>query len=271
MIGVSYKLKYGFIGLGNMATAIIKGMVQSKRFNASYILGFNRSSHKTEKLVDAYQISGCSTLEEVMKADVIILAVQPQTFDELLPKVNEYLSPNQVVISIAAGKSIDYLETNLPKATSIIRVMPNINAIVGASTTCFSASENATNADKEMVTNLFNTIGSMIELPEEQFTVFSAIAGASPAFSYMYIDSLARAAVRAGMDKKRALEIASSAVFGSAKMIMESSEHPWELVDQVCSPGGTTIEGVTSLQNDQFESTIFDAVNAVIEKDHTLS
>ena len=264
-------MKYGFIGLGNMATAIIKGMIQSQQFNANDILGFNRSQNKTEKLVNDYQITGCSTLQEVMTADVIILGVQPQTFPDLLPKVNELLSEKQVVISIAAGKSIEYLESVLPKATSIIRVMPNINAIVGASTTCYTASSNATEEDKKMVQTLFETIGSMIELPEEQFTVFSAIAGASPAFSYLYIDSLARAGVRAGMDKKRALEIASSAVFGSAKMVIESNEHPWELVDQVCSPGGTTIEGVTSLQNDHFASTIYDAVNAVIEKDHKLS
>ncbi|WP_146548519.1 pyrroline-5-carboxylate reductase [Rummeliibacillus suwonensis] len=264
-------MKYGFIGLGNMATAIIKGMVQNNHFTAADILGFNRSFDKTKNLVDTYQITGCTTLEEVMKADVIILAVQPQSFAELLPKVNEHLFPNQTVISIAAGKSINYLEANLSKATTIIRVMPNINAIVGASTTCFSASKNATNEAKEMVITLFQTIGSIVELPEEQFTIFSAIAGASPAFSYMYIDTLARAAVRAGMDKKQALQIASSAVLGSAKMVMESHEHPWELVDQVCSPGGTTIEGVTSLQNDQFESTIFDAVNAVIKKDHSLA
>lgn len=254
-----------------MATAIIKGMIQSNQFHANDILGYNRSSTKTEKLVADYQITGCTTLEEVMKADVIILAVQPQSFPSLLPKINKLLSDGQVVISIAAGKSIDYLETVLPKATSIIRVMPNINAIVGASTTCFTASSSATEADKKMVIALFETIGSMIELPEKQFTVFSAIAGASPAFSYLYIDSLARAGVRAGMDKKQALEIASSAVFGSAKMVIESHEHPWELVDQVCSPGGTTIEGVTSLQNDHFASTIYDAVNAVIEKDHKLS
>ncbi len=254
-----------------MATAIIKGMVKSEHFPADDILGYNRSSSKTEQLVQVYQITGCHTLQDVMEADVIILAVQPQTFPELLPQVNELLKDNQVVISIAAGKSIANIETLLPNATSIIRVMPNINAIVGASTTCFSASSKATAQDKEMVTTLFETIGSMIELPEEQFTIFSAIAGASPAFSYLYIDTLARAGVRAGMDKKQALEIASSAVFGSAKMIIESNEHPWELVDQVCSPGGTTIEGVTSLQNDHFESTIFDAVNAVIEKDRTLA
>ena len=264
-------MKYGFIGLGNMTTAIIKGMIQSNQFQANDIYGYNRSSNKTEKLVNDYQITGCTTLEEVMKADVIILGVQPQSFPSLLPKINELLTDGQVVISIAAGKSIEYLESALPRATSIIRVMPNINAIVGASTTCFTASLAATEADKKMVTALFETIGSMIELPEEQFTVFSAIAGASPAFSYLYIDSLARAGVRAGMDKKQALEIASSAVFGSAKMVIESNEHPWELVDQVCSPGGTTIEGVTSLQNDHFASTIYDAVNAVIEKDHKLS
>ena len=109
-----------------------------------------------------------------------------------------------------------------------------------------------------------------MNISENLFSVYSAIGGCSPAFSYMFIDSLARAAVKNGMPKSVALEVAAGAVLGSAKMILESQEHPWQLVDQVCSPGGTTIEGVTSLQNDGFESAVMDAVQAAIDKDKRL-
>ncbi|WP_234447595.1 pyrroline-5-carboxylate reductase [Viridibacillus soli] len=203
--------------------------------------------------------------------DVIILAVQPQMLAEVLLEVKIYIHEKHLIISVAVGKSIDYLQQNLQSDTPIIRVMPNINAIVAASTTCFSISPTVKEQHKTIVATLFETIGSIIELPENLFTIFSAIGGASPAFTYLYIDSLARAAVREGIDKKMALEIAASSVLSSAKMILESNEHPWELVDQVCSPGGTTIQGVTSLQNDHFASTIYDAVSAVIAQNGTLS
>lgn len=265
-------MKYGFIGLGSMASAIIKGMYNSNQFSSTSIHGYNRSVAKTNHLADNYGLIQSYSVKEIMsRADVIVLAVHPQSLPEILPDVQKYIQKNHLIISVAAGKSIDFLQQNIQENAPIIRVMPNINAIVGASTTCYSISSTVNEQHKEIVASLFGTIGSIIELPENLFTIFSAIGGASPAFTYLYIDSLARAAVREGMDKKMALEIAASSVLGSAKMILESNEHPWELVDQVCSPGGTTIQGVTSLQNDHFASTIYDAVTAVIKKDETLS
>lgn len=265
-------MKYGFIGLGSMASAIIKGMYNSKQFSATDIYGYNRTVAKTNHLADNYGLIASDSIKGIMtNADVIVLSVQPQVLPEVLLEVQKYIKENHLIISVAAGKSIDYIQQNIQADTPIIRVMPNINAIVGASTTCYSISSTVNEQHKEIVESLFGTIGSIIELPENLFTIFSAIGGASPAFTYLYIDSLARAAVREGMDKKMALEIAASSVLGSAKMILESDEHPWELVDQVCSPGGTTIQGVTSLQNDHFASTIYDAVTAVIKKDSTLS
>ena len=114
---------------------------------------------------------------------------------------------------------------------------------------------------------MFSTIGSVIEISEEQFSIFSVIGGASVAFVYLYIDALSRAALKAGMPKKQALEITAQTVLGSAKMVLESGEHPWVLIDQVCSPGGTTIEGICSLEQNGFESTIVNAFDAVLQKD----
>ena len=110
-------------------------------------------------------------------------------------------------------------------------------------------------------------MGSITEIPEGQFSIFGVIAGSSPAFAYLYIDSLARAAVKAGMPKDKALQIAAQTVFGSAKMVMESEEHPWKLVDMVCSPGGTTIEGICSLEENGFETAVHKAFDAVLAKD----
>lgn len=264
-------MNYGFIGLGNMATAIIKGMILSDSFEAASIYGINRSFEKTEALVKEYNINACTTIEELMeKSDVVVLAVKPQVLPSILPDVRQYLRQGQIIISIAAGKTLKYLQDHLNEETTIFRVMPNMNAVIGASTSCFSTNPSTSIAHKQIVEEMFATVGSIVELPENLFSIFTTIGCASPAFTYLYIDSLARAAVREGMPKQMALEIAASSVLGSAKMVLESSDHPWSLIDQVCSPGGTTIQGVTSLQINHFESTIYDAVAAVTNKDKSL-
>ncbi len=264
-------MNYGFIGLGNMATAIIKGMATSQKFDTKNIYGMNRSYEKTDTLVQQYGIQGCTTIEDLMKAsDVVVLAVKPQVLPSILPTVRACLRKEQIVISVAAGKTLAYLQENLNQHPSIFRVMPNINAVVGASTSCYSTPATTSKAHKQLVEEMFETIGTIIELPENLFSIFTTIGCASPAFTYLYIDSLARAAVREGMPKEMALEIAASSVLGSAKMILASNEHPMALVDQVCSPGGTTIQGITSLQANRFEGVIHDAVTAVTQKDHSL-
>ncbi len=264
-------MNYGFIGLGNMATAIIKGMATSKKFDTNHIYGMNRSYEKTDELVQQYGIQGCATIEDLMKkVDIVVLAVKPQVLPSILPTIKTFLRKDQIIISVAAGKTLSYLQEQLHEHSSIFRVMPNINAVIGASTSCYSTSVSASNAHKQLVEEMFETIGTIVELPENLFSIFTTIGCASPAFTYLYIDSLARAAVREGMPKEMALKIAASSVLGSAKMVLESNEHPMALVDQVCSPGGTTIQGITSLQANRFEGVIHDAVTAVTKKDHSL-
>lgn len=262
-------MKYGWIGLGSMTTAILKGMLQTQKYDHTSQYGFNRTYEKAVKLQQNLGIVACEDLSELLDCDVIVIGVQPQHMDDLLPKLRGQLNAQQVVVSIAAGKSLNTLQQALHH-NQIIRIMPNINAIAGISTSGMVCSAEVTIEQKQVVKDMFNVVGKVFEIAEEQFDLFSAIAGASPAFTYLYIDSLARAAVMEGMDKKTALDIASHAVLGSAQMIQTVDEHPWELVDQVCSPGGTTIQGVTSLQNNHFASTIYEAVKAVIERDRVL-
>ena len=263
-------MNYGFIGLGNMSSAIIKGMYSNKAFDAHTIYGINRSYEKTATLAQNYNLTPANTIADLMSiCDVIVLGVKPQNLLDILPEVSANLRPAHIIVSIAAGKTLQFFAEHLNNHPVIFRVMPNINAIVGASTSCFST--NNTDIEKTtIVREMFATIGSIEQLPEELFSIFTTIGCASPAFTYLYIDSLARAAVRDGMSKDMALKIAASSVLGSAKMVLESEEHPWALIDQVCSPGGTTIQGITSLQVNHFESTIYEAVAAVTNKDLAL-
>ena len=252
-----------------MASAIIKGMVKHG-FTAANIYGANRSQTKLELLQKELGMTPSTSIEQLMaEVDVVVLSVKPQMFEEVLPTLKQHLKEGQIVISIAAGKSLDYLHDALGNETAIFRVMPNINATIGASTSCYSTRV-GTYEMKQIVETMFKTVGSIVELPEQYYSIFTAVACSSPAFTYMYVDALARAAVQAGMPKQLALEIAASSVMGSAQMVGESGTHPWTLVDQVCSPGGTTIEGVTSLQALGFEHAVHAAVKAVIDKDQRL-
>ena len=266
-------MKYGFIGAGNMAGAIIKGMtVGTGSFNGSDIYVYDLHRPAAEKLAQICSINVCRSTEEVIEAsDVLILAVKPNVLSDAAAPVRDIiLKKSPLVISIAAGKSLEFLENMLSPELPIIRVMPNINAKAGCATSAFCATASATDEHKETVKALFSTVGSITELPEKLFGIHGVIGGAAPAFAYLYIDALARAAVKAGMPKKQALELTAQTVLGSAKMVLESDEHPWELIDQVCSPGGTTIEGVCALEANGFEAALCRAFDAVYDKDKRL-
>lgn len=264
------KMNFGFIGAGNMVSAIVKGMtIGTKSYEGSCIYITSKSGTSAQELAKITSANYCKNAQEVISfSDVLILGVKPHVLSEILPQLKKEIDEKKpLIISIAAGKTLEYLASFLQPETPIIRVMPNINAKIGASTT--GICKNAFVTEKQLTTakNIFSTIGSITEISEEQFSIFSVLGGASVAFAYLYIDALSRAALKAGMPKKQALEITSQTVLGSAKMILEGKEQPWSLIDQVCSPGGTTIEGICALEENGFESTLVKAFDAVLNKD----
>ena len=262
----------GFIGTGNMATAIIKGVVNSGILKGEDIAVYDIASDKAKALAEEYGVKVFESENDIAKnCDKVVLSVKPNVFPSLLGKIDADLKENDpLIISIAAGKTIEFISGCLSYDGKIVRVMPNINAKVGAAVSAYCGKENVSESDLSFVKSLCESFGIAVNITENLFSTYSAIGGCSPAFAYMFIDALARGAVKNGMPKNVALEVAAGAVLGSAKMILESDEHPWQLVDQVCSPGGTTIEGVTSLQNDSFESSVMNAVQAAIDKDKRL-
>lgn len=260
-------MTYGFIGLGNMASAIIRGMYNNGFFTEHTLCGHNRSTDKTEILIDEAGLIPCDTNTEVVtKSDVIILAVKPQFMEGVLSEIAPFVSPDKLFITIAAGKTLSWYEPYL-KDCPLIRAMPNINAVVGMSATAITANESVSDAQIAIAQEMFSAIGAVYPISENMFSAFSAICGSSVAFTFMYMDALASAGVKAGFPKKQALEFAMQSVAGCAVMLSSSGSSPAALVDMICSPGGTTIEGVHKIRELGFENAVYKGIDAIIEKD----
>lgn len=262
----------GFIGGGNMAGAIIRGLLAASLYRPDEIFVTDITPERSRDCAGRLGVASADTAQELIeRSDTVVLSVKPVVFSTLLPEIAAVVrARNPLMISIAAGKTLGFIEETLGFPPALVRVMPNINAKVGASMSAFCGNENVTQEQKVLVSRLFSAIGQVRELDERFFSLFGVIAGSAPAFAYLFIDSLARAAVKNGMNKQTALEIVAQTVLGSAKLILESGEHPWALIDQVCSPGGTTIEGIAALQETGFETAVRQAVDAAVEKDGKL-
>lgn len=262
----------GFIGCGNMASAIIKGLISGNEKIYDNINVYDIYSPAAEKAKKDFGVIALDSECEIAdNADIVVLAVKPNIIASVLEKINDIVAKrNPLIISIAAGKTIEFLSGCLTAEARIVRVMPNINAKVGEAISAYCFNDRVTELDKKRVESLLGCIGKVMSLDESSFSLFGVLGGCAPAYAYMFIDALARAGVKNGMKKEDALKIAAQTVYGSAKMILESDEHPWKLIDNVCSPGGTTIEGVTSLQADGFESAVCNAVDKALDKDKRL-
>lgn len=265
-------MSIGFIGCGNMASAIICGIINNKAVKAEKVNVFDVYAPATDSIKAKYNINVFGNEEEIVKnSDTVVLAVKPNILSSVLKKIDGALgNKDTLLISIAAGKSTEFIADELTHDNRIIRVMPNINAKVSEAICAYTANAKATDEDKKLTEKIFSAVGKIIYLEENYFPLFGVLGGCTPALVYMFIDELARAGVKNGMKKDVALKISAQAVLGSAKMILQSDEHPYELIDKVCSPGGTTIEAVTSLQESGFNSAIHKAVDKAVEKDSKL-
>lgn len=266
-------MKLGFIGTGNLASAILRGVVAAEEIPANEIMIFDINSEKLEELREELSVITAESANEVAaKCEYVVVAVKPKDFASLAELISSDIRANDtVVVSTAAGTQLEKIKGCFGYDVKSVRIMPNINAAVGESMTALCASERVVCAEKEFAMNLCSYFGRVVELEEKYFSAFTAIAGSAPAFAYMFADALANAGVKYGLPAKTAQDIAAQMLFGSAKQLLESPLTVSELIRNVCSPGGTTIEGVCSLKETGFENSVITAVDKTVEKDRLMS
>ncbi len=261
----------GFIGLGNMARAIIGGMLEQGIVSAQDICG----SAKTRKTLDAvhreYGIEvNSSNAAVAAQSQTLVLAVKPQFLEEVIREIRDAVRPDTLIISIAAGKSLNWLEEAFGGKRKLVRCMPNTPALVGEGCTGVCVNGAVSEEETRYSLSLMESFGKASLVEERLMDAVGAVSGSSPAYVFMFIEAMADAGVAAGMPRAQALAFASQAVYGSARLVLETGKHPGELKDMVCSPGGTTIEGVRVLEEAGFRGAVMDALLAAVEKSRKL-
>ncbi len=263
-------MKIGFIGSGNMASALANGFISSKKVLPEEIFISDRTLETLEK----WEKTGVNTTLDnkivCKESDCVIFAVKPNVLPLVLDETKDFLK-NKLVLSIAAGTTIKAIEEIIGSNAKIIRCMPNTPAQVGCGMTVMSPNSFVSANEAEEARQLFECVGSAIILEEKYINAATALHGSSPAYVYMLIEAMANSGVKYGIPKNIAIALAAKAVEGSAKMVLETKRHPAELKDAVCSPGGTTIAAVMELENNGFLSSISSAIDACIKKADEMS
>ena len=265
-------MKIGFIGLGNMATAMIGGMLSKGLVKPEEILGSSKTELTAQKIKTKFDITAVTDNAWVAgQSDILFLAVKPVFFPEVITEIRSVVKKEALVVSIAAGRDLKYLKEAFGRPElKIIRCMPNTPALVMEGCTGVCAGEEVPQEDVDRVLALLRSFGTASVVPERLMDAVVGVSGSSPAYVFMFIEAMADAAVAAGMPRKQAYEFAAQSVMGSAKLMLETGKHPGELKDMVCSPGGTTIQAVKVLEEKGMRAAVMAAMEACISKSKTM-
>lgn len=252
--------KIGFIGMGNMASAIAGGIIKSNFIKGDEVYAFDIDQEKLMKMNNEFNIIGCkSEIDLVEKVDLVVLAIKPNIVDEVIVKIKDKLV-DKAVISIVAGYDNDKFNQLLLPTTRHLTVMPNTPALVLNGMTLLEKENSLTASELEFVVKMFSSIGEVLILPSYQMKAGGSISGCGPAFVYMFIEAMADGGVSLGLPRDVAYKLASQTLIGSGMMQKETALHPGILKDQVCSPGGITIKGVETLEENGFRNAVFKAI-----------
>ncbi len=261
------KKTLGFLGGGNMAAALVKGLLHAKVVPPSSIivsdvkaerLNFWRDTHGVKTTTDNHEL--------VRESDVIVLSVKPQVIDKVLAAVGKEVKSSQLVVSVAAGVPVSAIEAKLADGVHVVRTMPNTPATVDAGATAIAAGTHATEEDLDVARALFSAVGRVVTLDETLLDAVTGLSGSGPAYVMLMIEALADGGVKVGLHRDTALLLAAQTVYGSAKLLLETGEHPGRLKDMVTSPGGTAIAGLHTLESGGLRRTLIDAVEAATNR-----
>ncbi|MGC8768710.1 pyrroline-5-carboxylate reductase [Calditerrivibrio sp.] len=260
--------KIGFIGSGNMATALIKGLLKSEKIPAESIYASDVDIEKLEQLSNEFGINIIfkDNKKLVDDVDVVVLSVKPQIMEKVLKDISERVNDNKLLISIAAGISSQFVEDTLGKKIRFIRTMPNTPALVLSGATGIAPGDNATEEDVKIAQEIFSAVGISVIVEEYQMDAVTGLSGSGPAYIFMIIEALSDAGVKVGLSRDISMKLAAQTVLGSAKLQIETGLHPGTLKDMVTSPGGTAIAGIHTLEQGGLRTTLINAVETATRR-----
>lgn len=262
-------MNIGFIGVGGMAQAIIAGLLQAKAFLPEDIIVHSRRQENYAPYAKQHGLmTAASNADVATQSDLVVLAVTPNVAPDVLREIKPQLADGQTtLISIVAGLSLATMGDIVGTKVPILRTLPNVNVEIGAGMTAVAANSQLTGGKLTSALGVFGAIGTTTQLAEDQFGIFSALAGSSPAYIDLFIDSLSRAGVKYGLTKAQATQIAAQATLGSAKMVLKSDKIPFALIDQVASPGGSTVAGLLAMEEAGLMTSVVKGIDATVAKD----
>jgi len=266
------KKKLAILGSGNMGEALVKGLLRAGKLPPESLVCTDPRAERREELRQRYGVQVTADNRAAAGgADLVVLAVKPQVMDALLDEIASAIDAKKLVISIAAGVPIAAIARKLGAGVRIVRTMPNTPALVGAGATALARGPHATEQDLEQALSLFEAVGVAVVVEEHHLDAVTGLSGSGPAFVFMAIEALADGGVKVGLARPVAMALAAQAVMGSAKLVLETGEHPGRLKDQVTSPGGTSIAGVHALEQHGFRAALIAAVEAATRRSKKLS
>lgn len=258
--------KIGFIGAGNMGYPLLCGAI--KAFGKDKVVFRCAHEEKNKAHQEELGVLPATSLKELAReSEIIVLAVKPQSFDEIFSEIKEELMGQKAIVSMAPGASLEYLATASGHKVFVVRAMPNTPAMVGEGMTAICFGEQAfPEAMRQDIITLFESVGKVVLFQERLMDASIVTSGSSPAFMYLFMEALADGAVKYGIPRNQAYEMVAQTMIGAGKMLLETGEHPGKLKDNVCSPGGTTIAGVAALEENGFRNAVLKACDACYEK-----
>lgn len=256
-----------FLGTGNMAEAILKGLLRAGTARPEGIIATGRRTERLEELKRNYGVrTTTDNLAAAREAEIIVLSVKPQAMDKLVMQVAPALDHRKLIISVAAGVPIAALERRLGAGARIIRTMPNTPSLVGAGACALSRGEHASEEDLAVASRIFQSVGTTTVVDENLLDAVTGLSGSGPAYVFLVIEALSDAGVKVGLPRYTALKLAAQTVLGSAQLLIETNAHPGQLKDQVTSPGGTAIAGLHTLEAGGLRTTLINAVEAATRR-----
>ena len=260
----------GFVGAGNMAEAMIRGLLRGKVFAPERVVASAPREERRRELAETYGINAVSDNCQAARQSIVVLSVKPQIFARVLDEVAGAIDSEALVISIAAGVPVTAIQSKLASGTRVVRAMPNTPALVEAAATAIAGGEHAREPDLADAKRIFDAIGITVILDESQLDAVTGLSGSGPAYVFLILEALSDAGVKVGLSRRTAQLLAAQTLLGSAKLLLETNEHPGRLKDMVTSPGGTAITGLHTLEHGGLRTTLMNAVEAATRRSREL-